>query len=399
MMNIDTPISILAGMSLRTFITEYWQKKPLLIRGGAKDIDLPITADELAGLAMEEEVESRIVMEHGDTPWQLLQGPFSEEDFAQLPEKDWTLLVQACDHWVPEVQALRERFNFLPSWRVDDIMISYATEGGSVGPHYDQYDVFLIQMAGQRRWQVLAPEQFTDTPLNDVSLHILDQFDVDPEQDWVLEPGDILYLPPNFAHNGRSLDNDCMTFSVGFRAPSVQAALRGLSDKLCEDVDEKNRFAAPEPIEREHHAQILPSDIEHLKQKITALLDNPELLANWLGETMSEAKYPEYTAQLNDDELNDCFSQALKGDTFIRPGDARICYYTSEGSPSTTLLYCNGAKMTIDATLVPFVEAICDQEEFDFSALDLTQHSELPDLLRFLLQHQAIVALPDEEEE
>lgn len=396
-MNIDTPLTILAGMSAKTFYQEYWQKKPLLIRGGAKDIDLPIAADELAGLAMEDEVESRIVIEQGETPWQLLQGPFNEDTFATLPEREWTLLVQAVDHWVPEVQTLKERFHFLPSWRVDDVMVSYATEGGSVGPHYDQYDVFLVQMAGKRRWQVLAPEQYQDSNIEGIKLHILDNFDVDPEQDYELEAGDILYLPPNFAHNGRALDSECMTFSVGFRAPSVQAALQGITDKLCEDINEKNRFAAPEPLERDHHAQIQNSDIEHLRQKLLTLIDSPTELANWLGETMSESKYPEYSAQLNDEELAETFAQAQNGDTFIRPGDARLCYYLNDAE-STCTLYCNGNALKLDADLVDFVQAICDQEEFDFSGLDLTKHSQLPDTLRFLLQHQAIVALPYEDE-
>ncbi len=397
-MNIDTPLSILGGMSAKTFYQEYWQKKPLLIRGGASDIELPITADELAGLAMEEEVESRIVIEQGSTPWELLQGPFSENTFASLPEQEWTLLVQAVDHWVPEAQALRERFNFLPSWRVDDIMVSYATEGGSVGPHYDQYDVFLVQMAGKRRWQVLSPEQYQDSSLTGVQLHILDNFPVDPLQDYELEAGDILYLPPNFAHNGRALDNECMTFSVGFRAPSAQAALQGLTDKLCEEVNEKNRFAAPEPLERDHHAQIQTSDLDHLRQKLIELIDSPTQLASWLGETMSESKYPEYAVQLNHEELTETLEQALSGDTFIRPGDARICYY-NQAEKGTCLVFCNGQQIPVASELVDFVEAICDQEEFDFSGLKLDQHPDLPLLFNFLLQHQAVVALPHEDED
>ncbi|WP_067214968.1 cupin domain-containing protein [Marinomonas gallaica] len=397
-MNIDTPLSILAGISAKTFYQDYWQKKPLLIRGGAKDVELPISADELAGLAMEEEVESRIVIEHGETPWQLLQGPFEEEDFTSLPEKEWTLLVQAVDHWVPEVQALRERFNFLPSWRVDDIMVSYATEGGSVGPHYDQYDVFLVQMAGKRRWQVLSPEQYQDSALQNSQLHILDNFTPDSTQDYELEAGDILYLPPNFAHNGRALDNECMTFSVGFRAPSTQAALQGITDKLCEEVNEKNRFSAPEPLERDHHAEIQASDIEHLKQKLHELIDSPELLASWLAESMSELKYPEYSVQLNDEELSETYQQALNGDTFIRPGDARICYFLSEDKQSCSL-FCNGNSIVVDVELVPFIQAICDQEEFDFSGLKIEQHAQLPDTLRFILQHQVIIALPHEDED
>ncbi|MEL0611641.1 cupin domain-containing protein [Marinomonas arenicola] len=415
MTDLDTPLTLLGGMTARTFLAEYWQKKPLLIRSGLVDFTLPLDADELAGMAMEEDVESRIVIENGKTPWELLQGPFDEGTFANLPEKEWTLLVQAVDHWVPEVQALKEQFQFLPSWRLDDVMISYATQGGSVGPHYDQYDVFLVQVAGKRRWQVLAPDQYQDTAIKDISLHILDNFPVDDSMDWELETGDILYLPPNYAHNGRSLDNDCMTYSIGFRAPSMQDALTGLRDKICDNVNEKDRFAAPESGSRTHSAQITQDDIRYLQTELTRLIKQPDKLAQWLGETMSESKYPEYLAPLNQQELEQAYANALAGNTFIRPGDARISYYdpsalysgeqqTLEGvdsepleNPSITV-FCNGDSLSVHQQLAIFIQAICNQTEFDFSGLDLEQDSDLPPLLRFLIRQQGLIELTASEE-
>lgn len=392
MTDLNTPLTILNGMTAQTFLNEYWQKQPLLIRAGLSDFEVPLEADELAGMAMEEEVESRIVIEKGQTPWETLQGPFDENTFANLPEKEWTLLVQAVDHWVPEIQTLKEQFQFLPSWRLDDVMISYATEGGSVGPHYDQYDVFLIQVAGKRRWQVLAPNEYRDSGITDITLHILDNFSANTDMDWELEAGDILYLPPNFAHNGRALDDECMTYSVGFRAPSLQNALTGIRDKLCESINVKNRFATPETGNRDHSAQIHPDDISYLQTELAQLINQPDLLANWLGETMSDSKYPEYLTPLNSKDLNTAFQNAIQGRTFIRPGDARICYYQDNKADSMTV-FCNGESINIDAELVPFVQAITDQIEFDFSGLDFSQNEDLEPLARFLIQQQGLIEL------
>ncbi|ADZ90607.1 cupin domain-containing protein [Marinomonas mediterranea] len=397
-MTPDTPISILGGITLETFLSEYWQKKPLIIRKGLTDIELPLDANELAGLSMEEEAEARIVIENGKTSWQLMQGPFQEDTFQNLPEKEWTLLVQAVDHWVPEVQALKERFYFLPSWRLDDVMISYATEGGSVGPHYDQYDVFLVQMSGKRRWQVAEPTEYEDSAVEGTQLHILDNFPSTPSIECDLEPGDILYLPPNFAHNGRALNSECLTYSIGFRAPSSSEALSGVNslieEQLGEDKSlEKRRFCAEEPLERAHHGEISQSDVDHLRTKLIELIDQPELLKDWLGETMSESKYPEFNPALNQEEEDQAFELAIQGASFIRPGDARICYYQSGDHTS---VYCNGEKMTVPLELTSFVQAVSDDTEFDFSGLDLSQSSDLEPLLRFLLKRQALVALPAE---
>ena len=165
-MTSDIPLTILGGISAREFMRDYWQKKPLLIRQAIPDFESPLSPDELAGLALEEEIESRLVIEHGEQPWELRRGPFAEDAFADLPERDWTLLVQAVDQFIPEVAELLEQFRFLPSWRIDDVMISFAAPGGGVGPHFDNYDVFLLQGHGQRRWR-LGQMCDADSPLLD----------------------------------------------------------------------------------------------------------------------------------------------------------------------------------------------------------------------------------------
>lgn len=207
-MNADTPLQLLGGLTAAEFLRDYWQRKPLLVRQAIPDFESPLSADELAGLSLEESVESRIVLEHGKTPWEMRRGPFQEEDYQHLPEQDWTLLVQAVDQFVPEVAQLLEQFRFLPSWRIDDVMISYAAPGGGVGPHFDNYDVFLLQGHGRRRWKV-GQMCSSDSPLREhADLRILADFEQSDE--WVLEPGDMLYLPPRLAHYGIAED-ECMT--------------------------------------------------------------------------------------------------------------------------------------------------------------------------------------------
>jgi 50S ribosomal protein L16 3-hydroxylase len=193
------------------------------------------------------------------------------------------------------------------------------------------------------------------------------------------------------------MDDDCMTYSIGFRAPSLQDALTGVRDKLCETVNVKDRFAAPETGKREHNAQIHSDDIAYLQAELTRLINQPDLLANWLGETMSESKYPEYLAPLNGKELNEAFESAIQGQTFIRPGDARICYYLSTND-NTMRVFCNGESLEISNELAPFVQAITDQIEFDFSGLDLNQNKDLEPLVRFLICQQGIIELVAPEE-
>ncbi len=200
-MTAISPLSHLGDISVETFIAEYWHKKPLLVRQAFNNMSLPVTPDELAGLACEEGVESRLLVETPSTgDWQLRHGPFAETLFTELPKDHWTLLVQAVDHWVPEAADFVEQFRFIPSWRMDDLMVSYAAKGGGVGPHYDNYDVFLVQAEGQRRWEIGGCYDEDSEFLADKPVRILKHWQ--PQQSWVLNPGDMLYLPPRVGHNG-----------------------------------------------------------------------------------------------------------------------------------------------------------------------------------------------------
>ncbi len=208
-------------ISEQEFLTSYWQKKPVLIKQALPDFITPIMPDKLAGLSLEEEFESRLITGSiANQKWSLTNGPFLENTFANLPEQDWTLLVQGVDRYINEVHQLIKKFDFIPRWRFDDVMISYATLGGSVGPHMDYYDVFLLQGSGERRWHISTKHCELDNYLANTPLRIMSAFQ--PEQIFNVEPGDILYIPPKVAHHGISLDDNCTTLSFGYRAYSAK---------------------------------------------------------------------------------------------------------------------------------------------------------------------------------
>jgi 50S ribosomal protein L16 3-hydroxylase len=281
-------MGVLGDTTPAEFLRDHWQRKPLLIREALTAYTSPLSADELAGLALEKEVESRLVESPGGQ-WSLRHGPFEEEDFLALPEQDWTLLVQGVDLWVPEVQELLQRFDFLPPWRLDDIMVSFACPGGSVGPHFDQYDVFLLQVEGQRRWQIGATCN-SQTPLReDVPLRQVKNFV--PEQEWLLEPGDMLYLPPGVSHWGVA-ETECLTFSIGFRSPSIADMLGDLSVELLTqgyDVHYRDPALTPEMVSQD----IDSAFIAQAKEQLWQALNDDDLIGDWFARFMTAAKYPE----------------------------------------------------------------------------------------------------------
>jgi len=223
------------------FLERYWQKEPCLIRQALPAFKPSIDANDLAGLACEELAQARIVRgSFKERNWQVDYGPFAESTFSGLPDENWTLLVQDVEKHYAPLQALLQKFDFVPSWRLDDLMISYAVAGGSVGPHTDQYDVFLLQAKGRRRWQI--SRSYEPQWLEDCPLRVLKNFS--PQQQWVLEPGDMLYLPPNVAHYGVALDAG-MTWSVGLRAPSMADLLQGFGEWLAFSADEGGRYSDP----------------------------------------------------------------------------------------------------------------------------------------------------------
>jgi 50S ribosomal protein L16 3-hydroxylase len=277
------------GLSQQQFLDQYWQKKPLLIRQAFGDFQSPISPDDLAGLACEPEIESRLIEENGpEGAWQVTHGPLSEDDFSRLPETHWTMLVQDVDKHLPELQYLLDPFRFIPDWRRDDLMISYAPEHGTVGPHTDGYDVFLLQAMGTRNWQI-GDKPLNDAPLIEgLSVQILTEFT--PAQQWDLQPGDILYLPPHIAHHGVAR-NDCMTFSIGFRAPSQTDLLDSVINTLLEQQLATGRYADPDLQISSHSTEIDSQAVARLRQLLHKTIDQAEpILAEALGKFVSETK-------------------------------------------------------------------------------------------------------------
>jgi 50S ribosomal protein L16 3-hydroxylase len=280
--------NILGEVTPQDFLSNHWQRAPLLVRSALPDYVSPITPDELAGLALDHDVESRIVMRHGEQQWELRHGPFREEDFTNLPESDWTLLVQALDLWVPEAQSLLHRFDFLPRWRLDDIMASYATKGGSVGPHYDHYDVFLLQVEGQRRWQIGEDCNANTARVAGTDLRIVQDFS--PTQEWLLNPGDMLYLPPGLSHWGVA-ESECLTFSVGFRSPSLADMLGELAIELSAQ-DNDDHFSDPRLSPDMAGDEIHPAFIAQAKKLLQAALSDDGVIEDCFARYMTASKYP-----------------------------------------------------------------------------------------------------------
>ncbi|MXO62712.1 cupin domain-containing protein [Qipengyuania oceanensis] len=270
------------------FLRDTWQKRPLLIRNAWRDWSNPLEPDELAGLACEAEIQSRLVRQPKPGRWDLEHGPFAPERFAALGDCPWTLLVQSVDHHVPEVAALIEPFRFIPDWRIDDVMVSYATDGGGVGPHFDQYDVFLVQGLGRRRWRVGRRCDNTARLLPHDGLRLLAEFEQVDE--WVLEPGDILYVPPGFAHDGVAVGEDCMTYSIGFRAPSRGDLVSAFADHVLDRLGEDDRYTDPDLAPPENPGEISADALARLHDMVTGALADREAFATWFGAYVTEPR-------------------------------------------------------------------------------------------------------------
>lgn len=275
---------LLGSITPARFLSEYWQKKPLLVQGAMPDFTGLLSPDELAGLACEEDVQSRLVMQKKGK-WQLEHGPFDERRFAGLPEKGWTLLVQSVNHHLQEGTDLLQWFDFIPHARLDDLMVSYAPDGGGVGPHFDSYDVFLLQGYGKRLWRV--SEQKDLTLIEGAPLRILRNFHT--EHEYLLEPGDMLYLPPQAAHWGIAV-GDCMTYSIGFRAPSAQELATEFLAFLQEKCNLKGLYADPGLRRQRHPAQIGNPMLNQIENILNHIQWGKTDIAEFLGKYLSEPK-------------------------------------------------------------------------------------------------------------
>ena len=289
-MTNNGPLPLLGNLTPATFLAEYWQKKPLIIKNAIAGFTGLLSAEELAGLACEDEVQSRIVQQKAGQ-WSLKDGPFDEQDFSKLPKKDWTLLVQSVNHYLPEAGELLQQFDFIPHVRLDDLMVSYAPDGGGVGPHFDSYDVFLLQGQGKRLWRV--SEQSDLSLMDGAPLRILKDFKT--EQEWLLEAGDMLYLPPHVAHWGLAVGDDCMTYSIGFRAPKHQELasefLGFMQDKLAQEKLVLTGIYQDGDLKPTNHpAEISPDMVRKVGEILNKIQWSDNDVAAFLGQYLSEPK-------------------------------------------------------------------------------------------------------------
>jgi 50S ribosomal protein L16 3-hydroxylase len=357
----------IGDLTVPTFLKRYWQKSPCLIRKAFPQYVSPITPDELAGLACEADIESRLVIKTQSKPgWLVRHGPFKEKDFRALPEKNWTLLVQDVDKHLPELKDFLQNFHFIPTWRIDDLMISFAADGGSVGPHVDAYDVFLLQVQGKRRWSI-SREHHAEVVKQGLELSQIRAFK--PQHTWLLEPGDILYLPPGVAHHGVAA-GECMTFSIGCRAPTDAEMLSELSTQLLTRLDKEMRYTDPDLMP----AQKTPGLIT--KQARTALRKrmrqamhlNASELDEWFGCFITEPKSwlvptpvprPLKPAILR--------TKLIKHTKLIRDPAVNMAWY--ESGTTQIKLFINGRCHSLPAGMKDFAMTLCGQRIYNASML------------------------------
>lgn len=360
----------LADFSVEYFLEHYWQQKPVVIRQGFPGFVDLISPNDLAGLACETEVESRLVYKT-DGQWQAEGGPF--ESYERFGKRDWSLIVQAVNHWSPEVAELVKPFAFLPKWRLDDVMISYAAPGGGVGPHIDLYDVFICQGSGRRRWRVGDRGNHRQFAAHAALLHC-DPFEaiIDVE----LLPGDILYIPPGFPHDGVTLE-ESMSFSVGFRAKSSSDLLSGLADHLLDNELGGALLSDPKRPLHKNQGRIDARDFALIKAQMQAILDDDALMADFAGGYFTKTK-----CELDLQELEEPLDAAslveeLAHQSLVRTGGLR-CFYV-DATVDQGVCYVDGERFDFGPACRAAVVALCDNDE-------LTR-----DLLKTGLQQPAFV--------
>jgi 50S ribosomal protein L16 3-hydroxylase len=377
-------MTTLQNFDVEDFLANYWQKKPLLIRNAIPDYQSPLSPDELAGLACEDEIESRLIVGSGED-WQITHGPLDDHHFEALPEHNWTLLVQAVDQWMPEVSSLVDHFSFIPFWRIDDVMVSYASDGGSVGPHFDNYDVFLIQGLGQRRWKIGQYCKADEALIDNDSLKIIKSLNTTDE--WLLNPGDILYVPPRYAHWGTGEGEDCMTYSVGFRAPDHSEILSHFCDHQLAQLNDQQRYQDPAISPQQAPGEINAEAITNLQGILQQLSNNPAAINEWFGQYMTEPKYPHLHNNeqlgLSGEEIETLLQEH---DIIYRNPASRLAYsYIKIDNREALQLYADGKSLAICTEAEKLARQLCNEREYSSKSLtNMLKIEECNDLITHL---------------
>lgn len=348
-------LAVLGGITAEQFLTEYWQKKPLLVRNALPEIKNLLEPADVMELALDENINARLIKQKDKDPnhWSVKSSPLMKADFQKMP-KLWTLLIQAVDHYSFDLAELWKKFPFIPQWRRDDIMVSYAPKGGSVGKHFDFYDVFLVQGHGHRRWQL---GQMCDADSEIVAgqpLKLLPEIQI--HFDEILAPGDLLYVPPGLAHYGVAED-DCLTYSFGFRMPNVAEMMDRVSDKFAVDQLLKNPLTDILREKMTSVGQISQTELEYLKTKLLAQLQNPTVLEDALMSLMSESKYPENIPEAEAIGSGDLEQALDQGYSLMLEPASRLLYTEVE---SKLLFWANGEGICISDDFAPLLKQLAD---------------------------------------
>ncbi len=392
---------LMLGMPPQDFLRDFWQKHPLLIRGAFADFQCPLTPEDLAGLACEDAALSRLVIHEprGDR-WTLRHGPFAESEFPKMGARDWTLLVQDVDKWDADVRALLDGFDFIPRWRIDDVMVSYAAPGGSVGAHVDQYDVFLLQGLGTRRWQIddrtrgrrrrtPAAGAAAHDPLacrDDTELKLLREFH--PTHTWTLATGDMLYLPPGVPHHGVAVDA-CLTFSVGMRAPSHAELLTDFADQRALALPESARFADPDLQPADDPLEVDAAALARVRRALSGLLADDAALAAWFTTFVSRYRSVGVAAPPKPPTAAVVHKALATGGALLRHPFARAAWVRQGGS---ALLCVDGKSWPMGAASAAALAAAARIDATGFEALDEPARQALLALVQagvFVLQKPA----------
>ncbi|MGL1829805.1 UNVERIFIED_CONTAM: cupin [Acinetobacter sp. HSTU-ASm16] len=388
---MSSPLQVLGGITAEQFLNEYWQKKPLLVRNAMPEIINILEPDDVKELALEETVSARLIKQKDKDPnqWSVKSSPLIKGDFQKLP-KLWTLLVQAVDHYSFDLAELWKKFPFIPQWRRDDIMVSYAPKGGSVGQHFDFYDVFLVQGYGHRRWQLGQMCDENTAFVAGQPLKLLPEMDIHCDE--VLAPGDLLYVPPGLSHYGVAED-DCLTFSFGFRMPNVATMMDRVSDRFADNALLKNPVI---DIMRDQVGQIgemTSNELAYLKAKVLDQLQHSSDFEHALVALMSEPKYPDNIPEPDEIEADDLREILSTGYELCLEPASRLLYTQQDDQ---LLFWANGEACCIDDRFAPLLKALADGQVLPFDAQ--FDHDEFLEDLAQLLNDSVLMLLPPEEE-
>ncbi len=384
------PLTVLGGITAEQFLAEYWQKKPLLVRNGLPEIVGLLQPQDVQELALEEHASARLIRQKDKNPneWHVKSSPLTKGDFQKLP-KLWSILVQAVDHYSFDLSELWKKFPFIPQWRRDDIMVSYAPKGGSVGKHFDFYDVFLVQGHGHRRWQLGQMCDANTAFVPNQPLKLLPEIDV--QFDEVLAPGDLLYVPPGMAHYGVAED-DCLTFSFGFRMPNVAGMMERISDQFSANILLQNPVVDIARKQMSQIGEINSTELSYLKDLVLAQLQDSTALDAAIMSYMSEPKYPDNIPEPDEIEADDLQEILHEGYEVLLEPASRLLYTESDGVLS---FWGNGEALCIAETFAPKLKAIADGESLAFNS----EFNELEILenVAYLLNESILMLLPPSE--